>query len=29
VNEFVPGDGFVVRVGDSEMRACDQAGAQG
>ena len=29
VNEFVPGDGFVVRVGDSEVRAGDQAGAQG
>ena len=29
VNEFVPGDGFVVRVGDGEVRAGDQAGAQG
>jgi len=29
VNEFVPGDGFVVRIGDGEMRAGDQAGAQG
>ena len=28
-NEFVPGDGFVVGVGDGEMRAGDKAGAKG
>jgi hypothetical protein len=27
-NEFVPRDGFVVSVGDGEMRAGDEAGAK-
>ena len=28
MNEFVPGDGFVVGVGDGEMSAGDEAGAK-
>ena len=28
-NEFVPGDGFVVGVGDGEVGAGDEAGAEG
>ena len=27
--EFVPGDGFVVGVGNGEVRAGDEAGAKG
>jgi len=28
-DEFVEGDGFVLRVGDSELGAGDEAGAEG
>ena len=29
VDEFIPGNGFVVSIGDGEVRARDEAGAEG